>query len=82
MDDIDPEDLPKFEIPNSFLGKLFDFTGTGEGTRGFVLSFVNQDGRPMIFSKTDTQVVEMGLRKALETYLEDAQVFGFDADDQ
>lgn len=82
MQEINPDDLPKFEIPTSFLGKLFDFTGSGDGTRGFILGFVNQDGRPMIFSKSESQIVEMGLRKALESYLDEAQVLGFNPDDQ
>ena len=32
---------------------------------------VSQSGRPVVLSKTDNQVVDMGLRKALEIYLDE-----------
>jgi hypothetical protein len=72
MDDsaeIDPEDLPQFSIPDSLLEQLFSFTGDGEESKGMILAFVSQNGSPAILSRTSTQVVEMGLRKALEQYL-------------
>ena len=34
------------------------------------MSFVNQDGLPSVITKADSTIVEMGLRKALEQYLE------------
>ena len=36
---------------------------------GFVLGFVNQRGEPTVYTKADNQIIEMGLRKALEKYL-------------
>ena len=78
--DIDPDNLPLFQLPESFLNKMFELTGNGdEKNRGFVLSYVAHDGRPMVYSRSETQIIEMGLRKALERYLtemersEDAQ---------
>ena len=73
MDDsmeINPENLPQFTIPEALLDQLYSFTGgdTEEG-RGMILAFVSQDGSPAIMSRTSTQVVEMGLRKAIEQYL-------------
>ena len=66
---IDPENLPHFHIPEKFLDQLYDFTGGGEAGSGFVLSYVDDQGRAMVFTKTSSQIVEMGLRKALEKYL-------------
>ena len=78
--DIDPDNLPLFQLPESFLNKMFDLTGSGsEQNRGFVLSYVSHDGRPMVYARAETQIIEMGLRKALERYVtemersEDAQ---------
>ncbi len=68
-EDFNENDLPQFRLPESFLQQLFDFSGSTDGNKGFVLAFVNQDGAPMIYSKSDNQIVEMGLRKALEKYL-------------
>ena len=66
---IDPENLPHFHIPENFLDQLYDFTGSSDAGRGFVLSYVDDEGRAMVFTKTSSQIIEMGLRKALEKYL-------------
>ncbi len=68
--DIDPENLTPFQIPEAFLEQLFEFTGNvDEQSKGFLLCYTDQKGSPMILSKVGTQIVEMGLRKALEKYL-------------
>lgn len=67
--DFNENDLPGFQLPQAFLNQLFEFSGSTDGNKGFLLAFVNQDGAPMIYSKSDNQIVEMGLRKALEKYL-------------
>jgi hypothetical protein len=69
-DYIDPENLSKFNLPESILQQLFEFTGSTSGDSGFILSFVNQDGLPSVITKATSPIVEMGLRKALEQYLE------------
>ena len=67
--DIDPDNLESFAIPESMLDQLFDFSGDAEHSKGFILAFVTQEGKPLVFTKTQNQIVEMGLRKALEKYL-------------
>jgi hypothetical protein len=69
MNDINPDDLNPFFIPESFLDELFELTGDSESNRGFILSCVGQDGKPFIYSKSATEVVHMGLRKSLEDFL-------------
>jgi len=71
--EIDPENLPSFELPLSFLQKLFEMTGDAENNKGFVLAYVGQDGDPMIASTCQNKIVEMGLRKALERYLDELE---------
>jgi hypothetical protein len=75
-------------MPESFMNKLFELTGNEvEKNRGFVLSYVSHDGRPMVYARAETQIIEMGLRKALEKYLaemeraEDAQNLNSENDD-
>ena len=67
--DFNHDDLPNFVLPESFLKQLFDFSGSSDGNRGFILAFVNQDGSPMVYTKTDNEIIDMGLRKALEKYI-------------
>jgi hypothetical protein len=68
--EIDPENLAPFQNPDEFLEQLFEFTGNAEDqSKGFTLCYSDQNGTPMVLSKAGTQIVEMGLRKALEKYL-------------
>lgn len=68
-EDFNEQNLPRFSLPSTFLEQLFEFSGSTDGNRGFVLAFVNQDGEPMIYTKADNQIVDLGLRKAMEKYL-------------
>jgi hypothetical protein len=68
-DDIDPDNFEPFALPEAMLQKLFDFSGDADHSKGFILAYVNQSGKPMIYTKSQNQIVEMGLRKALEKYL-------------
>tara|TARA_B110000495_G_C22932208_1_gene544999 strand:- start:814 stop:1068 length:255 start_codon:yes stop_codon:yes gene_type:complete len=73
MNNIDPDNLETFHIPEGVLQELFELTGESESSRGFVLACVGQDGRPFIYSKSASQVIELGIRKALEDYLTEIQ---------
>jgi hypothetical protein len=65
--------MESFQLPESFLEQLFEFSGSTEGNRGILLAFVNQEGSPLIFTKADNQIIELGLRKAVEKYLLDSE---------
>lgn len=84
-DNIDPDNLGPFSIPEAMLQKLFEFSGDADHSKGFILAYVNQSGKPMIYTKSQNQIVEMGLRKALEKYLVDLEeaesMFGVNNDD-
>jgi len=70
MDNIDPDNLDSFQIPESFLEKLYEFTGNIDSqSKGFLLCYPDQNGMPMVLCKAGSQIVEMGIRKALEQYL-------------
>tara|TARA_Y100000310_G_C20528358_1_gene737219 strand:- start:592 stop:864 length:273 start_codon:yes stop_codon:yes gene_type:complete len=72
-DAIDPDQLPHFHVPEEFLNQLYDFTGGADHSSGFVLSYVDDRGRALVYCKTGSQIVEMGLRKALEKYLSEVE---------
>ena len=55
------------------MDKVFDLSGAEDVGQGILLSYLTQEGTPVVFLKTNSKVVEMGLRKAMETYLEDLE---------
>jgi len=70
MDNIDPDSLESFQIPEGFLEKLYEFTGNVDSnSKGFLLCYSDQNGSPMVLCKAGSQILEMGIRKALEKYL-------------
>jgi len=75
-DEFNADSFPPFVFPERFLEQIFEFSGSTDGNKGFLLAFVNQDGSPMIYTRTDNQIIEMGLRKALEKYLIDVEEAG------
>lgn len=60
----------EFAIPENFLDKLYELTGSVERYKGFILVYSNEKGNPIIFNKCESHLVEMGLIKTLEGYLE------------
>jgi hypothetical protein len=70
MSEIDPENLPSFQMPEDLLEKLYEFTGgSNDYSKGFLLVHTDQSGSPMIYAKYGSQIIDMGIRKALEQYL-------------
>jgi len=78
--EIDPESLPQFTIPEGLLEQLYSFTGDAEENKGLILAFVAQNGSPAIISKSSSQIIEMGLRKAMEQYLAQMEEMGTSVD--
>jgi len=66
------EGFKNFKIPENYFNKLFEFTGsTDESSKGFIVAYVNQEGCPLICAKIASPIVQMGLMKALENYIDD-----------
>ncbi len=68
-----PEEINQFAIPESYLKRLYDFTGSSEKDRGFMLAYVNQAGQVMVIQKAESQIIDLGLRKAIEKFLIDME---------
>lgn len=73
MSDVNKEEYRKFKIPDKFFDKLFEFTGSDESSKGYILVYVDQDGCPIIRTETSSAIIEMGLRKALGRFLKEAE---------
>tara|TARA_B110000495_G_C22483309_1_gene298386 strand:+ start:119 stop:376 length:258 start_codon:yes stop_codon:yes gene_type:complete len=70
-EEIDPESLPGFIMPQNLMHQIYEFTGTSEENKGFLLCFVDQSGTPQIYSQACSPVIEMGLRKTIEDYIDE-----------
>jgi len=68
-DKFDPNQNFNFHIPESFLSRLYDFTGDKKGNGGFVLTYVNDEGKAVVVSKSSSDIISMGLKKSMEHYL-------------
>jgi|TARA_R110000851_G_scaffold127855_1_gene260001 hypothetical protein len=68
---LNPDNIPNFNLPPKLIDQLYEFSGNAEGSRGFLLLHINQDGAPMVFFRADNQIIELGLRKALEQFILD-----------
>jgi len=71
MKDQSTDNFKNFKIPENYFNRLFEFTGCDESSKGFIVAYVDQQGCPMIYSKIGSPIVEMGLIKALEKYLDE-----------
>jgi hypothetical protein len=69
--DSQSENFKQFKIPENYFNKLYEFSGSDESSKGFIVAYVSQDGCPMIYTKVANPIVEMGLVKALEKYLDE-----------
>ena len=72
--EFDPNaNMDDFTIPDTFVRRLYDFTGSTHSDRGFCLAYVNQHGQVMVMHKAESQIIDLGLRKALEKFLIDME---------
>jgi len=65
------DDNMEFAIPQNFLDKLYELTGSADKYKGFLLVYSNEKGNPIIFNKCKSHLIEMGLIKTIESYLEE-----------
>lgn len=72
-EEFDPENMESFSLPETFLKRMYEFTGSSSSDRGFLLAHVNQDGQVVIVQRAETNVIDLGLRKAVEKYLIDME---------
>jgi len=69
------KDLPKFHMPQNLIDQLYELSGNADKYKGVVLGYISEDGVPLIYAKYDSQIIEFGMRKALEKYLDNSDAF-------
>lgn len=63
-----------FAIPESFFDRLYEFTGSNEEMRGFVLAYISADNAPVIKSICRNPTIEMALHKTMGDFLNSQRV--------
>jgi hypothetical protein len=56
-------------LPESLLDQIFEHTNNGNNG-GFILAFISDEGEVNVISKASAPVIELGLIKGVETWLE------------
>jgi len=60
----------EFLIPDNFLDKIYEFSGSADKNKGFILAVCNEKGDPNIYSRHESSVIEMGIIKAVKDYVD------------
>jgi hypothetical protein len=69
MDEFEPEEQPEFTIPESLVNKLYELSGDSDKYKGLIIACVSEKGYPMIYTRFESVITELGLKKALVDYL-------------
>ena len=63
------QDEEAFSIPSGFVEKLYEISGDSDKHKGVIMVAANESGDPIVYSKFDSAITELGLLKALSQYL-------------
>lgn len=61
--------MTPFQIPEAFLAKLYELTGSADKDKGFFLFLIDNEGNPRPISSRMSMSTNMCLRKCAEIYL-------------
>ena len=63
------DDKEAFSIPQGFVEKIYDISGDSDKYKGVIMVVANELGDPIVYSKFDSSITELGLTQALNQYL-------------
>ena len=63
----------KTGLPESLLGQIFEHTNNGNNG-GFMLAYVSEEGEVNVISKASAPIIELGILKGVETWLDNMSV--------
>ena len=67
----EPPGQPEFNIPQNYLEQLYEFSGGADKYKGMIIALCSENGAPLVYSKYESPIIELGLRKAVEDFLRD-----------
>jgi hypothetical protein len=63
------EENIEFCIPDNFIEQIYEFSGGADKYKGMILAVCSETGAPTIYSKYESSIVEMGLKKAVSDFV-------------
>ena len=67
----EPPGQPEFNIPQNYLEQLYEFSGGADKYKGMIIALCSENGAPLVYSKYESPIIELGLRKAVEDFVSD-----------
>lgn len=64
------EEDTQFSIPDNFIEQIYELSGGADKYKGMVLALCTENGSPMIYSKYDSTIVELGLKQTLINFID------------
>lgn len=61
--------MASFQIPDQFLTKIYELTGSADKDKGFLLFLIDNEGNPRPIASQMSMATNMCLRKCAEVYL-------------
>ena len=58
-----------FSITSGLVEKIYEISGDSDKYKGIIMIAANESGDPIVYSKFDSSITELGLTKALSQYL-------------
>ena len=63
------EEEIEFSIPDNFIDQLYEFSCGVDKYKGLILAVCTENGSPTIYSKYDSSIVELGLKKSIRDFV-------------
>jgi len=62
------EEQEEFCIPKKLLDDVYELSGDADTNKGLILAVISERGTPMIYSRFDSAVIELALKKTLQDW--------------
>ena len=59
----------QFKLPEKILNELFELTGSKDAYKGFIIAYCDEKGTPIVYTSCESQIIESGLIKSIESYI-------------
>jgi hypothetical protein len=69
MNDISDTKSSDFVFPTELVEQIYDISGGAENFKGVVVCVCSPKGTPQIYTRFDSVVTSLGIKKALEQWL-------------